>query len=352
MMLRLFVASLRRRPRQLALVGLAVAVAATTWAALGALSARSRARLAADLRHFGPNLVLRPQLGAPPRLPVGEVARVAAVPAIEAAAGVAEPPAAALPALADSGLQVFVSGPEILRLHPGWELDGDWPRSGEMALGAEVAPPETAALGRPISGRLTTGQALDRAVFLPVEDLPALGIDGLDRIEARAAPARLEEAVHDLEAAVAGAEALPLTRVSAADAGLERRLLLLLGGIGAVTIALALISVASATAALLNERRAEIALLAALGYSGRRLAGVVAAELAAAALAAAGAGALAGELLAAALARRLFESSGAAVTASGPLAAVAAAVVVVGAGLWVTLQRVGRLDAAAVLRGD
>jgi len=240
-----------------------------------------------------------------------------------------------------------------MRLKPAMPMDPRMPHLRSAFQPAQPpTPPEAAALGRPISGRLTTGQALDRAVFLPVEDLPALGIDGLDRIEARAAPARLEEAVHDLEAAVAGAEALPLTRVSAADAGLERRLLLLLGGIGAVTIALALISVASATAALLNERRAEIALLAALGYSGRRLAGVVAAELAAAALAAAGAGALAGELLAAALARRLFESSGAAVTASGPLAAVAAAVVVVGAGLWVTLQRVGRLDAAAVLRGD
>ena len=353
MMLRVFAASLRRRARQLALVALAVGVAATTWAALAAFSARSRARLAVDLSAVGPNLVLRPQVGAPPRLALDEVARAAALPAIEVAAGIAEPPAAAVPALAASGLRLFASGPEILRLYPTWEIEGAWPRRGEMALGAELTPADAAALPpRPISGRLTTGQALDSAIFLPLADLPGLGVEGVDRIEVRAAPARLEAAIRELESAVAGAEVRPLERVTATDRRLERRLVVLLGGIGALTLALALISVAAATAALLNERRAEIALLSALGYSGHRVAGLVAAELAAAALVAAAAGALCGELVAAGLARRLFGAAGAAVTAGGALAAAAAALVVVAAGVLVTLRHLGRLEPAAVLRGD
>ncbi len=351
MMLRLFGASLRRRPPQLALVALAVFVAATTWAALAGFSARSRARLAADLRAFGPNLVVRPQVGAP-LLPVGEVGRVAGLPAVEVAAGVAELSAAALPALAGSGLRLFVSGPEILRLHPGWELEGHWPRAGEVALGAAAAPRAAAALARPVSGRITTGEALDDAVFLPIEDLPSLGVVGLDRIEARAAPARLTEAARDIEAAVAGAEARPLARVSAGDARLARRILLLLGAIGAVTLALALISVTGATAALLNERRGEMALLAALGYSGRKLAGLVAAELGAAALVAAVAGALGGEWLAGGLGRRFYGAAGPGLTAGGALAAAAAAAAVVAVGVAVTLLRIGRLEVAAVLRGE
>jgi predicted lysophospholipase L1 biosynthesis ABC-type transport system permease subunit len=79
---RLVFASLRRRPRQLVLIAAAILVAAATVATLAAFSARADRRLAGQLAEFGPNLVVRPQVGGAPELPPGAAAQVAAVPGV------------------------------------------------------------------------------------------------------------------------------------------------------------------------------------------------------------------------------------------------------------------------------
>jgi putative ABC transport system permease protein len=174
-----------------------------------------------------------------------------------------------------------------------------------------------------------------------------------DRIEVRAESGRLAEVARGIEARVEGVEAVPLRRVSDSDARLTRRLTLILLAVSAVSLLLALLSVGAATTALVGERRTEIGLLLALGYTGRRVGAFLAAELIAAALLAGALGDVAGELAAGSLARRLLGAGGGtALTWSGFAAAALAAVLVVGSSMLMALRRVERLDAARVLRGE
>ena len=271
MLARLVFASLRRRFRQLGLILAAVTVAAATVTALAGFSARAQGRLGESLSAFGPNLIVRPQIGGPPRIPDEAVARVRTVTGVREA--------------------------------------------------------------RPVR---TTGGS------------------GVDRIEVRAEPGRIEQVAAAIEARVEGIEARPLLKVSESDARVTHRLTLVLASISAVTFAIALLSVGAATTALVGERRVEIGLLMALGYTGRRVAGLFAIELLAAAVLAGVAGMLLGEVAAGGLARRLLGagSGGLSLTWNGTAAAALVSVLVVGASMTVALRRVERLDAARVLRGE
>lgn len=263
MVLRVVLASLRRRFRQLALILAAVLVAAATVSTLAGFSARSRDRVGSSLAAFGPNLTVRPQVGGPESIHPSAVERVRTVAGIQTAS-----------------------------LAPG-------------------------------------------------------------RIDVRAEPARLEEVAREIESRVEGVEARPLLKVSESDARVTRRLMRVLVAVSVVSFLLALISVGAATTALLGERRTEVGLLLALGYTGKRVGGFLAAELLAAAILAAVAGQLLGDVAAGALANRLLgPGSGSFVTWSGFLAAATVAALVVGSSLIVALRRIERLDAARVLRGD
>jgi ABC-type lipoprotein release transport system permease subunit len=265
MLLRLVLASLRRRFRQLALILAAVTVAAATVATLAGFSSRAGKRMGESLAAFGPNLTVRPQVGGPAALPAPLAGRLRQVPGVRS-----------------------------------------------------------------------------------VSSSPAL-----DRLEVRADPDRLEEVVRAIESRIEGVEAVPLRRVSQSDARLTRRLTLVLVAVSAVSFLLALLSVGAATAALVGERRTEIGLLLALGYTGRRVGGFLAAELLAAAVTAGVMGEVVGELAAGGLARRVLGADGGiSMTWGGFAAAALVAVLVVGASMLMALRRVERLDAARVLRGE
>jgi predicted lysophospholipase L1 biosynthesis ABC-type transport system permease subunit len=274
---RLVLASLLRRSRQLALILIAVTVAAATVAALAGFSARVEGRFGQDLAAFGPNLVVRSQVGGPAGVPVADVERVRAVPGVRSADGI---------------------GPAV---------------------------PSTA-------------NAADTR---------------LERIEVRADPGRLDDVGRAIEARIEGVEARPLRRTSESDALVTRRLMLVLAAVSGMSLLLALLSVGAATTALMGERRTEIGLFLALGYTGRRIGGFLAAELLAAALLAGLLGELLGEIAASGLARHLLgPGGGLSVTWSGFLASATAAVAVVGLSMLIALRRVERLDPARVLRGE
>ena len=265
MLLRLVLASLRRRFRQLALILAAVTVAAATVATLAGFSSRAEQQMGESLAAFGPNLTVRPQVGGAAVLSPGTVERLRQVP------------------------------------------------------GVRSASPSPA----------------------------------FDRVDLRADPGRLEEVARTIESRVEGVEAVPLRRVSQSDARLTRRLTLVLVAVSAVSFLLALLSVGAATAALVGERRTEIGLLLALGYTGRRVGGFLAAELLAAAVLAGAVGEVVGELAAGGLARRVLGAGGGiSMTWGGFAAAALVAVLVVGSSMLMVLRRVERLDAARVLRGD
>ncbi|HEV8583070.1 MAG TPA: FtsX-like permease family protein [Thermoanaerobaculia bacterium] len=279
MIARLVLASLRRRFRQLALILAAVTVAAATVATLAGFSSRAGKELGESLSAFGPNLVVRPQVGGPAVIPASALARVREVPGVLSAAG--------------------------------------------------VTPAVPASFG-------------EQTAY------------GLDRIEVRAASGRLAEAARGIESKVEGVEAVPLLRVSESDARLIRRLTLILAAVSAVSLLLALLSVGAATTALLGERRGEIGLLLALGYTGRRIGIFLSAELLAAAVLAGALGEILGELAAGGLARRLLGAGGAgpSLTWGGFAAAAVVATLVVGSSMLIALRRVERLDAARILRGE
>jgi hypothetical protein len=264
MLLRLVLASVRRRFRQLALILAAVTVAAATVVTSAGFSSRAGQRLEADFSAFGPNLTVRPQVGGPASLPPGALARVQTITGVSFAKGV-----------------------------------------------------------------------------------------GLERIEVRADSARLAEVARGIEAEVEGVEAVPLRRVSESDARLTRRLTLLLVAVSAVSFLLALLSVGAATTALVGERRSEIGLFLALGFTGRRIGVFLAAELLAAAVVAGMLGEILGELAAGSLVQRVLGAGGGlSLTWSGFAAAAVVAMLVVGSSMLLALRRVERLDAARVLRGD
>ncbi len=265
MLLRLVLASLRRRFRQLALILAAVTVAAATVATLAGFSSRAERRMGESLAAFGPNLTVRPQVGGAAVLSSGIVERLRQVP------------------------------------------------------GVRSAVPSPA----------------------------------LDRVDVRADPGRLEEVARAIESRVEGVEAVPLRRVSQSDARLTRRLTLVLVAVSAVSFLLALLSVGAATAALVGERRTEIGLLLALGYTGRRVGGFLAAELLAAAVLAGAVGEVVGEIAAGGLAQRVLGAGGGiSMTWGGFAAAALVAVLVVGSSMLMALRRVERLDAARILRGE
>ncbi len=267
MILRVVLASLRRRSRQLALIATAVLVAAATVATLAGFSARTHERLGSSLSAFGPNLTVRPQVGGPESISRSAAARI-----------------------------------------------------------QEIAGAQAVAVSSGASGRL----------------------------DLRTDPARLDEVAREIESRVEGVEARPILKVSASDARLTRRLTLVLVAVSAVSFLLALISVGAATTALLGERRTEVGLLLALGYTGRRVGGFLAAELLAAAVIASLAGQLLGDLAGGALADRLLGagSGGAWVTWSGFMASAAVATLVVGSSLVLALHRIQKVDPARVLRGE
>ncbi len=281
MVVRLVLASFRRRFRQLALILAAVTVAAATVTTLAGFSSRAAQRLAEGLSTFGPNLTVRPQVGGPAMIPPGALSRVREVPGVSSATGV-----------------------------------------------AAVAPASFGHTSAP----------------------------GLDRIEVRADAGRLAEVARGIEAKVEGIEAVPLLRVSESDARFTQRLILLLAAVSAVSFLLALLSVGAATTALVGERRTEIGLFLALGYTGRRIGLFLAAELLAAAVVAGALGEILGELAAGGLVQRTLGAGGGpsllSLTWSGFGAAALVALLVVGFSMLLALRRVERLDAARVLRGD
>jgi putative ABC transport system permease protein len=365
---KLLYGSLRRRFQPLAAIALAATVAAGAIAAAAGLGARLAEGAAGSLHAAGPNLLVRPQVGGVDRLPVEEVARVQATPGVIAAAGMLEAAAAADLVTGPDGaprlvltepgagaLPILAASPSLFDLHPSWERPAAGLEPGTALLGARVGAPAGASGfaetpgSLPVAGTVTTGDSLDRAAIVALSALPGAGVD---RIEVRAEPERLEAIARAIEARVAGAEARPLVRVTATEAGVAHKLQLLMAGVGAICLLLALATVGSATLALLDERRREVALFLALGYTGRWVQGLLTAELAIVGLAAVVAGSLLGEVAAAGLSEVLLGEAGSLLpSAAGVAAGCVAVAAVVAVAAAMVRRRVERLDPAPVLQG-
>lgn len=377
---RLLWASLTRRFRQLALIFVAVAVAAATVTTMANFAFHARQALARGLAAFGPNLIVRPEVGAPPLLPEAVLTAVTTTDGVAHAAGVSAgsfttrdedgegEPRLGASKRRDSGpaITVVAVTREWPALHSTWQIAGRWASSGQAVLGEAVRQVAVRTLfarrGVAVSGRLSTGNWLDRAVIVPWSDRARWGLPmGFQRIEVRTTAALatsrdgVKSAATAIDLRVPGVEAEPVLKVSGSDAELSSRVTLLLLAVSLVTLILSGLAVMTATSALVGERRAELALWFSLGARSWRVGRILALEFLAASLIAAVSGAVLGLVSGVLLSRRLLHAS---VTLSwlsmgvALLSAALVAIVVVAVAMLVALSRIRRLEPAAVLAGE
>lgn len=289
--------SLRLRAPTLLFALLAVTVGAAMAATMLNLQADVAAKMSRELRRFGPNLLLTP---APNRSPAtldeqavhgaagleGSALLVAAGDVSDAGGDGHAAPAAVIGA-------DFAS---LRRINPSWRVQGSWPDAGSsclvgaaLAARAGLAPGGRARVligttrtgvaagpGQPsgaltlqVAGLLTTGEAEDDQVFVPLAALQeATGLRGRVSLAAYAVDGGVqgvERAARALVAAVPGSTARPLRPIAAAQGLILGKLDRMMVLLTAVVLILSALCLATTLLAMVVEREAEIGLMRSMG---------------------------------------------------------------------------------------
>ena len=289
--------SLRLRAPTLLFALLAVTVGAAMAATMLNLQADVAAKMSRELRRFGPNLLLTP---APNRSPAtldeqavhgaagleGSALLVAAGDVSDAGGDGHAAPAAVIGA-------DFAS---LRRINPSWRVQGSWPDAGSsclvgaaLAARAGLAPGGRARVligttrtgvaagpGQPsgaltlqVAGLLTTGEAEDDQVFVPLAVLQeATGLRGRVSLAAYAVDGGVqgvERAARALVAAVPGSTARPLRPIAAAQGLILGKLDRMMVLLTAVVLILSALCLATTLLAMVVEREAEIGLMRSMG---------------------------------------------------------------------------------------
>ncbi len=303
MILRMVLERHRRAPGRAVLCAAATAAGVGLAVATTGVLVGARSRVSEALAAYGETAAVLPAGGAGATFPEGAADAIVA-----AVAGI--PGSRAVPVLLAEGVvegrRVPLVGTDVaafLALHPAWELMGS-AEPGKAVVGAALAAAadvraagtagaapggevriEIGVLPVPVqvSGVVRTGDSADDEAFLPAELLAEAlgrpgersavalrapgGREGLDRVRAAVAAAGIPAEVRGVERALAAeGEALSVVRWG-------------LGLLALVVAAAALGVVASAAAASVVEREAEIGLLRALGGRARHVRALVAGEV-------------------------------------------------------------------------
>jgi putative ABC transport system permease protein len=386
---------------------LAVAIGATTLTALATVAVDIPRQMGREMRSAGANMVVIADDAGPPLI-------VDAIGTIdEALAGQTVVGSAAYRYLTVriNSQPYLAAGTDIAaasHVNPYWAVDGSLPKAGQVLVGTDIAewiglevgdtvtvtaaPPDDGgdplaadadasgaqrdidatdagtagatsaeadapeqALDVVVSGIVRTGGSEDALVVMGTADLDTLaGTPGLlDVIEySIAAPGEQIEALAEaIEAALPGANAAPVTRLTRTDADVLDMLQSLLALTAAIVLGLTMIGVSTTMMAVVAERRTEIALRLSLGAHTRSIAREFLGE--AMVLGAAGGllGAGAGYGLAQAISLNVFHRS----VSFVPWLAVAAVAVSVCvtrlASQW-PVRRAAQIDPAVVLKGE
>jgi putative ABC transport system permease protein len=292
--------------------------------------------------------------------------------------------------------QAFETG--LRDLHPTWKIRGRWPDDNDLAsclVGSGLARAQQLAPGSALSlmsvaatvgharsysckvaGVAETGGAEDEQLFAPLAAVQAFaGEEGrVRRVEvsaltkpeddfARRDPARMspEELErwscspyvtsigYQIEQAIPGSVARPVFPVADTEGRILGRIGSLMMALALVALAAACLAVASMMLATVIERRGEIGLFQSLGASRARVAAIFLLEGSAIGLAGGGMGYVAGSLLAHRLGQIVFGSP-AAVHGSLLPAVLLVALLVTWAGSAVPLARGLKVPAAVALR--
>ncbi len=279
----------------------------------------------------------------------------------------------------------------VASLRPLWQVRGAWPSEDapELALGSELAR----ALGAHVGDSLTLATAGRTVGVLVTGEVRAGGLDGgrawlplslaqrlaarpgeIDRVAlsalVRPAPRRSPpdptrdpqgferwmctaypaNVARDLAAAIPGAEVVPMTEMVAGEAGVVRRLHLLMLLLALAALTASTLGLVSTTTATVVERAREFGLMRALGATSAQLAALLLAETLLVSLLGGAFGWLAGTGAAAMIRGDAF-----AAPATAQLLLLPAALLVAGAvalaGTLGPLRLALRLDPVTVLRG-
>jgi putative ABC transport system permease protein len=381
---RMLVRSLTRRRSRVLIAMLAVAIGATTLTALATLAVDIPRQMGREMRSAGANVVVIADDDGPAL--TGDVLPM--IDDVLAGQTVVGSAAYRYLTVRINSQPYLAAGTDVdaaRDLNPYWAVDGALPKVGEMLVGTDIAewidldvgdtvtvtasPPDGDA-GAPdedgsataeytrdlvVSGILRSGGSEDALVVMDAGDLDALaGTPGLlDTIEYSIAASgeRIDQIASAIEAAVPGANAGPVTRLTRTDADVLGMLQSLLGLIAVIVLGLTMIGVSTTMMAVVAERRTEIALRLALGARGRSITGEFLAE--AMVLGGTGGvlGAAAGYGVAQAISVNVFHRP----VAFVPLLAVAAVAVSVHvtrlASQW-PVRRAAQIDPAVVLKGE
>ena len=289
--------SLRLRAPTLLFALLAITVGAAMAATMLNLQADVAAKMSRELRRFGPNLILTPAPNRSPATLDEEVVRRAA--GLEGSALLV-----AAGDVSDAGGDRHAAPAAVIgadfaslrRINPSWRVQGSWPDAGSSCLvGAALAaraglapggrarvllattrpglaadPGQPAgALTLPVAGLLTTGEAEDDQVFVPLAALQeATGLRGRVSLAAYAVDGGVqgvERAAPALVAAVPGSTARPLRPIAAAQGLILGKLDRMMVLLTAVVLILSALCLATTLLAMVVEREAEIGLMRSMG---------------------------------------------------------------------------------------
>ncbi len=275
-------------------------------------------------------------------------------------------------------------------MHPWWKLTGAWPSTpGEAVAGAATGlhigdSLQTGDTTLKITGLVSTGDAMDKRVLLPLETAQRLANlpDAVSRVDvsartkpedafARKDPDTLSPQQHEIwycrpyansiayqiREAIPGAQAAQVRRVEQNEGNVLERISGLMWLISAAALLAAGFAVSAAMATAILERQREIGLMRSLGASKGSIAFLFYAETGLLAIFAGAVGYLLGSGLAAWLGASIFAGDGAA--SIGPVlipvllpVVVALALIVAVAGSTPSIRTALEMDPSAILRAD